>query len=856
MTRNDKIALREAEEALIRIQEDLENRVEQRTRQLTFEIEERKEAEKTARYQQERAEEYLAIAGTLIVGLDIDGNVKLINPQACKKLGYDENELIGKNWFSIVVPEETRDELISIHSSMVSGACETVDNHENELLTKSGERLHIAWNSTIKKDSNGDINGCLCSGQDISKSAKVHKELDRYRESLETIVEERTAELRQSEFKFRSIYANAQVGIGRARLSDGKVIEANKKMASIYGYDNVEEFIRNYKYSEGYVVPKDREKLLESYEKGSDQLFDLPFYRKDGSILIVNAHGRINREENYIDHVVVDITEKKKAEERMHLFLENVREGVFLVNKGKIIDVSNTGASMLGYTVNEIIGMSPLEVVVPQLHDLVSHRSLENITEPYELELLRKDGTTFPALINGRDSSLAGENIHISTALDISASKEAETELRQNERKYQILYHQSPMGMCWEDYSLVKPRIDRLVKEGVEDFEQYFQDHEDELIGAMNDVRILDVNKALIEMSGADSLEDFLEAEEKYESWKDPYWRQYYIGEFAALAAGNVTFSYELQDTSYKGEVLEIRLISRVVQGHEDDWAQIVTMYEDITKRKQAEEKLANHLENLQSLVNNRTLELKEAKEEAESANKAKSEFLAAMSHDLRTPLNAIMGFADMMKLETFGPLGDNHYEQYAIDIHNSGSLLISLINDVLDLSKIESGKYELSEEPLGISSLIGTSFRQLEKMSETSNLTLSSNVASDMPNMTGDERALVQVLNNLLSNAIKFTPTGGKISVSAKVDENNGVVLCVADTGIGMSEEGIVKALQPFEQADGTHSRRHEGTGLGLHLCTNFMKLFGGTLEIVSEVDKGTTIALKFPPERTITPS
>jgi len=240
-------------------------------------------------------------------------------------------------------------------------------------------------------------------------------------------------------------------------------------------------------------------------------------------------------------------------------------------------------------------------------------------------------------------------------------------------------------------------------------------------------------------------------------------------------------------------------------------------------------------------------------KTQAQQANRAKSEFLALMSHDLRTPLNAIMGFSDIMRTQAFGPLGDSRYEEYAADIHKSGSLLVSLINDILDLSKIEAGKYDLDDEEVVISALFHASMSQCSHMAKTSNVSLVDSLPADMPSLIGDERALIQILNNLISNAIKFSHQGDSVKISATISQSGCILISVSDTGIGMTKDAIKKVLAPFVQADKTQSRKYEGTGLGLHLSHSLMKLFSGDLMIKSEVDVGTTVTIGFPSERTI---
>lgn len=266
---------------------------------------------------------------------------------------------------------------------------------------------------------------------------------------------------------------------------------------------------------------------------------------------------------------------------------------------------------------------------------------------------------------------------------------------------------------------------------------------------------------------------------------------------------------------------------------------------------EQAERALRRANALLEQRVSERTAELERARFQAEEANRAKTEFLANMSHDLRTPLNAILGFSEIMRARAFGELGDQRYAEYVEDIHHSGSLLISLINDLLDISKVEAGKYELVEEIVDIEELIQSCLRQVATAAAANRQQLTVDVVPPLPRLQGDKRVLVQILNNLLSNAIKFTSEGGRIVVRAWAEPQGRLLIAVADNGIGMTEEGVAKALRPFEQAHNARARENKGTGLGLHLCDNFMRLFGGKLEIESRAGEGTTATVAFPAER-----
>ena len=235
----------------------------------------------------------------------------------------------------------------------------------------------------------------------------------------------------------------------------------------------------------------------------------------------------------------------------------------------------------------------------------------------------------------------------------------------------------------------------------------------------------------------------------------------------------------------------------------------------------------------------------------AEEANQSKSEFLANMSHELRTPLNAINGFSDIMKKEMFGPLGDPRYKEYVSDILFSGQHLLSLINDILDMSKIEAGKMTLNTATLQMSDMINQVIRIVRGRADDNRLKLIYD-EQVVPEIEADPRAVKQILLNLATNAIKFTPEGGAVTID--VNPNSaGLIMSITDTGIGISEEDIQRLAQPFEQIDSQHSRKHEGTGLGLALSKSLVELHGGNFRIESVVGQGTKVTFTLPNKPTV---
>jgi PAS domain S-box-containing protein len=308
--------------------------------------------------------------------------------------------------------------------------------------------------------------------------------------------------------------------------------------------------------------------------------------------------------------------------------------------------------------------------------------------------------------------------------------------------------------------------------------------------------------------------------------------------------------TYDMRIPDIKGELRDYMLVRFPIYDQDGTLLAVGSIATEITERKRLEAALREQAEVRERLAENYARQ----REVAETANRAKSEFLAHMSHELRTPLNAIIGFADMIAGRMLGPQSAKYFE-YAEDISGSAHHLLGVINDILDVSKIESGRFELELQEHEPQDLVDDSLRLVRGRAREAKLQLVNALPEDLPPMLVDARAVKQILINLLGNAVKFTPAGGSVTVEGRLTDDGGLAFTVADTGIGIAEENLERVFEPFWQAD-AGIRRSEGSGLGLNICRKLIDLHGGSISVASVPQQGTRVTVSFPPNCVLKPA
>ncbi|WP_446402232.1 PAS domain S-box protein [Coleofasciculus sp. C1-SOL-03] len=650
---------------------------------------------------------------------------------------------------------------------------------------------------------------------------------------IHDITERKQAEraLQDSEERFRAIFEQASVGIALATPS-GELLRVNQRYCEITGYPESELVGR---LVQDITHPDDRDHNIEYLQQlMTGKVFtystEKRYIRKDGKwrwVYISLSRVRDSEnDQNYILAVVEDISDRKAteaelrdSEAKFRAFLESASEAIMVTNaQGEIVVFNAKAEELFGYQRTEVLGQ-PIEYLIPPRYHS-SHRSkrANYMTHPQKrvmgeiknLSAQRRDGSEFPVEVGLSTIQTQNGRFVIVFLNDITERQQAENEIKR-------LNHQLERQI--RETETRYAQIVELAEEGI--WVTNAQGNTTYINQAM--ARMLEYTEA--EILGH-AIADFITPGDNY---------------FAPSSSMPLNPSQvhrqEVQLRQKSGDTIWAYMSTSPVLDDQGNLLWSCALVYDITERKQAEKQLRESNERI-SLAN----------AELARATRLKDEFLASMSHELRTPLNAILGLAEALQEEVYGKLTAKQRKSLAT-IEQSGKHLLDLINDILDLSKIESGKMSFSVTPVSVDWVCKSSLTFIKQQAQQKNIRLDYQIPPGVSEIEVDERRLRQVLVNLLSNAVKFTPEGGEVSLTVTADaDNEQLQFSVTDTGIGIAPENLNKLFKPFVQLDSSLSRRYAGTGLGLALVRRIVELQGGSIGLESEVGKGSCFTVTLP--------
>src|SRR5215207_8388335 len=774
------------------------------------------------------------------------------SPQIESQLGYPPQSFVEDPglWIKLLHPEDRNRVLAEDRRTDATGEPFVMEYRQ---IARDGRVVWLKDEAVLVRDEEGRPRYWKGVQHDITKRKRVEEELD------------------ESEERFRATFEQAAVGIAH-NAPDGSWLRVNQRLCDIVGYSR-EELLQ--KTFQEITHPEDLDADLAQSRKllaGQIETFSTEKrnIRKDGSIVWLNLTVSLVREPSgepdYLITVVEDITERKWAEEEMkesagrfRSTFENAPIGMALVSlDNHYLRVNQAFCDMLGYSQEELHSRRSLDVTHPDDREASNARTQALLEGTIDRDLLEKryiraDGQVVWALSSVslvRDSQ--GDPAYfVSQYQNITERKKAEEEIHQlneylekrvEERTAELQDAIADLRESEERYALVVEGSN----DGIFDW----------------DIRTGDLywNDRLFEMFGL-SRSEFSPTFEGFLEFVHPDDRQKLMSNITAHLEQGADFDMELRYRHSNGEYRVCTTRGKAQRDEDGAPTRMAGIATDITERKRAEEEIRQLNETLENRVKERTeqlqnvvSELERARNEAESANRAKSNFLANMSHEIRTPMNGVIGMTDLLLDTNLSP----EQKEYAETVRASGENLLTIINDILDFSKMESGRMELEVIDFDLGMAVEETLGLFAERAHGKGLELASLIGHDVPTaLRGDPGRLTQVLTNLIGNAVKFTKEGEVILRVGLVEDHPvaaTVRFAVTDTGIGMTEEQRSRVFRSFAQADTSTTRRYGGTGLGLAISRQLVELMGGKIGAESEPGVGSTfwfeVALAKSPE------
>ena len=767
---------------------------------INYDITRQKQAEEELRQSEYKFRMLVENQNDLVVKVDEEGKFLFISPSYCQTFGKSEQDLLGKQFMPLVHPddqEKTRAAMKALYAPPHKSYL------EQRASTVNGWRW-IGWQDTAVLDAEGKVTEIIGVGRDITERKLVE------------------GALKESEEKFKTLFESAPDAYFLIDFN-GRFIDGNKKAEELIGYKK-EDLLGKDFIKQRILVPNELQKVLKGMAKnvlgkssGPDEYHIL---RKDGKITPVEIQTQpvVMGGKKVVLGLARDISlriEKDKAlkesEARFKALHNASFGGITIHDKGLILDCNKGLSEITGYHFNELIGMDGMQLISEKTRETVMNRIMTDYEKPYEAVGVRKNGEEFPLRLEAKMIPYKGRKVRVVEFRDITAQKKVEAELvkakemaETSEYRYRKAQEVGHIG-SWE-YNLANDQF-------------WGSDEGKRMYG-------LDLGRDVFSASEVMDLVDSADRDRVSQTMTD-------------LIEKNKP--YDIIFTMHpinSNQQKTIRSLAELVRDEHGTPIKVTGLLQDITIQKRTE------------------TELIKAKEQAEESDRLKSAFLANMSHEIRTPMNGILGFADLLKDRD---LSQNDKTRFIGIIEKSGERMLNIINDLIDISKIEAGQISVTVSETNITEQIeylGTFFRP---EAEKKGLQLQSNIPATANKITlnTDREKVYAVLTNLLKNAIKYTQKG-RIEYGCQTvvmpDNNPGITIYVKDTGIGIAKNRQKAIFERFVQADIEDKSALEGAGLGLAISSAYASMLGGTIEVESEPGKGSTFSFTLPDLHTTT--